>query len=161
MNEAVKRIPLLLTIAFFVAVSIAAILLVYRKGENSEDAQAVAEAIRQLAPEGGTGTKSYLYESGALKEVAHWQNFGVAKIDYYQPSGRHIYTAVLENGGGLLISLDENGEITEIYQTKNYVYDGARFTLRNGAVSRIVRIESDEVVSEVDFDKNDEVQERN
>lgn len=127
------------------------ILVVARDRDRNElsDVESVTIAVKQLAPKGGSGVKKYHYNSGTLKEAAYWQDYNVTKIEYFDASGRRIYTANLSDGGGLLISLNDDGIVTEIYQTKKYVRDGARFLFDNGRLSKIIQIESDEVVDEV------------
>jgi hypothetical protein len=127
-----------------------------RQGDNVP-APEITEAIRQLAPDGGSGLKNYYYSSGALKQQDHWENYNVVQTDYYHPTGRLLYTAHLQDGGGLLMSLNENGTITEIFETKHYVIEGARFIFNNGCLSRIVRVYNEDTVSDVPLDSSTQV----
>jgi antitoxin component YwqK of YwqJK toxin-antitoxin module len=112
----------------------------------------VATAIKKLAPEGGSGPKRYYYQSGQLKEVAHWKDYEVTRIDYYSLSGKCIYSASMHDGNGLAIALNDEGVITDIWQTKNYIREGAHFVFSDGRLSKILRREGDEIRSEATVD---------
>lgn len=97
-------------------VSIALVILFavgfhFRRGMTPVDpaAETAATAMEQIAPPGGTGVKKYFYPSGALKQVDHWENYKVKRIDYYDLAGRRIYGGNQVDGKGLVIFVNDNG----------------------------------------------------
>jgi hypothetical protein len=83
----------------------------FRRGMTPVDpaAETAATAMEQIAPPGGTGVKKHFYPSGALKQVDHWEDYEVKRIDYYDLAGRRIYGGKQINGKGLVIFVNDNG----------------------------------------------------
>jgi len=115
--------------------------------QGMEVSKEIFLAIKKLAPLGGDGTKKYFYDSGELKEVVHWKDYSVQSIEYYALDGTKIYTSRVRNGRSLNITLTASGKISEVYETRNYVREGAQLFLKDGQLVRVFIVESDEIVS--------------
>ncbi|PHS16447.1 MAG: hypothetical protein COA78_03725 [Blastopirellula sp.] len=114
-------------------------LLVFGCQEQQSDTLLeVREAMKEFAPPGGSGVKSFNYESGELKVQNVWSNYSIQKIIYYDRSGATIYESKLDDDRqALLITLNEDGKIEEIIQTKELLKHGACFVFENGALVKI------------------------
>lgn len=106
------------------------------EGVFSSDVE-MQDAVASLAPAGGNGTKIHSYPGGEIKEIAYWNDYNVLKIEYYTPSGELIYTAFLDKGSGVLIELSDSGDITKVYQSKNYEKRGLELVINDGTISSI------------------------
>ena len=124
-------------------------LLLQFYGCDSPTGESVKDAIKQLAPEGGSGVKRYYYESGELKEETHWKQYEVVKIVYYLKMGEPFFTCVPNEKRTLQVTLNDNGEITEAFQSIDFIKDGHCLVFENGVVRRVQRLKHGEVISEV------------
>lgn len=124
-----RRISILASSLAFILVCFWFVINSSRLAQDKSLDADVRTAVRELAPLGGTGTKESYYPSGSLKEKTHWKNYEVLRIEYHDLSGRNIYTADLKNGGGLLLDINDDGVIEEIYETVAYSRNGSRLAL--------------------------------
>lgn len=124
--------------AFLIA-GMLAILCGCGSSKSESEQEMIQDSVRQLAPEGGTGVKRYYYESGELKEEAYWRNQEVSKIVYHGKSARILFVYMPHEKRALDISLNEDGEIAEIFQLANFAKDGYCFSLENGVIRKIQR----------------------
>lgn len=97
----------------------------------------VRNAMRKLAPDGGSGIKEYFYPTGQLKEKAHWSNFEVTCLEYYDKSGDLLFVSHLQNGQGITITVSDDGEITEIIPVTDFAKDFTSFILKDGRLAKI------------------------
>ncbi len=119
------------------------------KSDDSAERELVREALRKLAPEGGTGVKTFAYPTGELKEKFFWKHHEVESIEYYDTDGVLLYTAVSQDRQTLCLTLGSNGQIEELYQATDFVKDGYCFVFRAGRLHKIQKTSYGEVVSEV------------
>ena len=116
---------------------------------DSPDRKQLRRAIKQLAPEGGSGVKRYHYTTGKLKEAVFWDGYEIGKIEYYDRNGRRLYTAIPNGRYSLVMSLDDDGRITEICQTKDFIKDGHCFVFEDESLTKIEILDYGGVVGEV------------
>ena len=68
------------------------------------------EAIKQIAPQGGSGVKRYVYSSGGVREQVFWSKYEVDKIEYYDRNGVLLYRALPKGRHALLMSVGDDGK---------------------------------------------------
>ncbi len=116
----------------------------------------IRDALKQLAPDGGSGIKRYFYETGELKEEDHWKDYEIVRVVYFGKDGRELFTCVPDHRSVLLITLNENGEITQIYEATDFVKDGRCFVIVDGALQKIQTWQNGKVISEIAVPSTDQ-----
>lgn len=113
--------------------------------------EVVIDALEDIAPAGGSGSKVYRYANGEPMQVLLWEDYKVKSVRWMDLDGRLLLHSVPQQHRFLAIELNDNGEITCIYESLAFVKDGAAFDIKNGSIASVQRWDFGELVSNVDF----------
>ena len=110
----------------------------------------VERALRDLAPQGGTGEKAYFYQTGELKERVQWASYQLVSRDVFDKSGTLVHSQVFDDRISLAVELDETGAIELIAETQNHDFHGTVIRLENECVTRTERWSNGHLITSAD-----------
>jgi hypothetical protein len=106
-------------------------------------------AIGSLAPQGGNGVKSYLYDSGELMQEIEWREFKIVSLTWYSKSGKLLLKSKPSNHRCLILEMYQTGEIKRVFESDSLVEDGVSFEFGENGLKSIKTFDFGKEISSV------------